>query len=84
MHLEGVPQPKDRPVKLSAYHWKKLRQELFAKVNGRCQGCGRIFEVLGDMHAHHKMKRSEHRLDEISNLRALCFKCHELEHGRRW
>lgn len=84
MHLEGVPQPKDRPIKLSAYHWKKRRRELFDRASGRCERCRVVFYTLSDLHAHHMVKRSKHRDDSLANLLALCFKCHGMEHNQKW
>lgn len=74
----------------TAYHeWK---HSVFSKANWKCQECGRehssICECCGTrtiLHAHHIKSYSEfpELRYEVSNGKALCERCHMLEHHNK-
>lgn len=69
----------DRQRLYASSEWRRLRRQLRARANGRCEDCG----ATTDLHAHHIKSWAEHpalRL-ELSNLRLLCRACHYATHA---
>jgi 5-methylcytosine-specific restriction endonuclease McrA len=71
---------KDGTEKLFGLDWVARKEELWKRCRGRCEtkGCGGEAED-----PHHLVKRSELRDDRLSNLRALCRRCHNIQHKER-
>ena len=73
----------DGSERLYGADWKKRKQELWDRENGRCQG---VLTFAGESVArctaqgddpHHVIERSEHRDDRLENLALLCRDCHD-------
>lgn len=64
---------------LKGKDWMKRKRELWARCGGRCEfAIGRNLRCQSEAHdPHHKIERSEHRDDRLSNLIALCRMHHE-------
>lgn len=58
------------------YH---LKMECLRRENFLCQGCGTSDKVQ----AHHVVPLSQGGKDELSNLKALCGRCHLEAHGKK-
>ena len=56
---------------------KKLRRQAHRKTRGKCTRCGRRLR-RAKWSPHHIIPRAEGGSDDISNLRALCNKCHDI------
>jgi hypothetical protein len=68
---------------LRAQNWKIVCDTVFRKQGWRCAECGKTAPLQG----HHVLFRSRWRredgpLDVVTNVRGLCARCHETEHGR--
>jgi len=57
-----------------------LRQEVLARDNYECQGCGKNGDG-GEVEIHHKTPRSEGGSDKMTNLTTLCKDCHSAVHN---
>jgi 5-methylcytosine-specific restriction endonuclease McrA len=57
--------------------YAKLRKEILARDNWRCQVCGR----LKNLDLHHMRRRSALGEDLETNLITLCRECHQILHG---
>lgn len=58
--------------------WPQVRQVIFARSGGRCEGCGRSLTLEGTFEGHHRRSRAvrkPHR-DCPCNAIALCHSCH--------
>jgi hypothetical protein len=63
---------------LESNEWKKLRQKAYERANHKCELCGALAE-----HIHHIEYPKYSYLDKLSNLIAVCDKCHKILHGIR-
>ena len=61
----------------SGYHtkqdWKAIRRKIIERDKKQCQGCGKQTEKL---QVHHIKPRDQGGTNELSNLIALCGRCH--------
>jgi 5-methylcytosine-specific restriction endonuclease McrA len=57
---------------------RRRAKQVFAAQNWRCDECGRVEELQ----SHHIVFRSKGGGHKLSNLRALCPNCHDLQHRR--
>ena len=61
----------------SGYHtkqdWKAIRRKIIERDKKQCQGCGKQTEKL---QVHHIKPRGQGGTNELSNLIALCGRCH--------
>jgi hypothetical protein len=64
--------------------WETLRQEVYARDEYRCQNCGSRGGPDGkvELHVHHLIPVSQGGLNNRSNLKTLCERCHNAVHGR--
>lgn len=73
------PRKKRPPVKARGRaryaEWQELREQVYARAQGRCERCGRDLEDTG-LECHHRRLRSQGGRDEVENLAALCPACH--------
>lgn len=58
--------------------YKIHSQAVFAAQGWKCLDCGQV----KPLQIHHIVHRSKGRNDKMQNLKALCYNCHQLEHGR--
>ncbi len=61
---------------------RKVRAELMAKSDGRCQKCGRLPDFRG-LHMHHKTHLSEKVITDTENCELICAPCHFGAEGHR-
>lgn len=62
------------------YQWRKARKAALERSGGRCEG--RLPCCTGTAeHVHHVVRRSQGGSNEVGNLLALCFRCHEWVHA---
>ncbi|MEM7133345.1 MAG: HNH endonuclease signature motif containing protein [Chloroflexota bacterium] len=59
--------------------WRKLRQVIFARDEGRCRYCHDRVE-LHQCHIHHVLELSQGGTNHPTNLKTLCVSCHRLRH----
>lgn len=78
--------------------WQICRKELIitrteqsADKRLHCEMCGKILQDKGDIIAHHSpIELTEDNVDDVmialnpDNLKIVCFKCHNVAHGRVW
>lgn len=64
-------------------NWDRLARQTKERDNWTCQHCGKQGGPLGsaELHAHHRIPRSEGGDDTLDNLVTLCHSCHEDVHG---
>ena len=69
-------------IRAASVPYAKLRKEILARDNWRCQVCGR----LNNLDVHHMRRRSAFGEDLETNLITLCRECHQMLHGsvRTW
>lgn len=60
-------------------NYQRVSRLVFQRARWRCEEC----RLLKPLQAHHKVFRSQGRLDTEENLRALCAACHDKIHNRR-
>lgn len=53
-----------------------VRPVVLARACHRCERCGLPERVVGALHMHHRLRRSQGGTHEASNLVALCRGCH--------
>lgn len=63
---------------------KDFRRDVLAraKVRGgwKCERCGKVFPTEGQIHAHHRLLRSQGGSNCVTNGAALCWTCHDHIH----
>jgi 5-methylcytosine-specific restriction endonuclease McrA len=64
-------------IRAASVPYAKLRKEILARDNWRCQVCGR----LKNLDVHHMRRRSTLGEDLETNLITLCRECHQILHG---
>jgi len=57
--------------------WERIRRLVIQRAGGRCERCGEKAEHL---HVHHIIHRSRGGTNELTNLWAVCPKCHSELH----
>lgn len=63
-------------------NWKRIQGIVGARQGWKCFGCGRITELqFHHVNFRSRWSRADGSLDHESNVRALCQKCHQAEHG---
>jgi 5-methylcytosine-specific restriction protein A len=65
--------------------WNQIRQQVWERDDGRCQGpyCRNAPPLpLSEVHIDHKVPISANGSNALSNLRTLCRRCHVLRSGR--
>jgi len=60
----------------------KIREDVFNREHGHCQGCGR-FVMFSDGHLHHIKSRGAGGSWDLDNLAWLCVECHANVHAGR-
>jgi 5-methylcytosine-specific restriction endonuclease McrA len=65
------------PIRETFVPYAKLRKEILARDNWRCQICG----CRNNLDVHHMKRRSALGHDSETNLITLCRKCHQALHG---
>lgn len=65
---------------LNTKHWRKLRNVIYNKFQGKCQRCGKA-EPSDHMNVHH-MTYKRIGKESHSDLMLLCEHCHAIIHGR--
>ena len=76
MNLRELDQ---KPVRLDAASYERLRQEILRRDGWRCQVCG----TMENLQIHHQQFRSHAGADVEANLITLCADCHSMVHQRR-
>ena len=62
---------------LRSPHWRRLRNEAFAKYGYKCSKCPSVFKLQ----PHHHTYRSPWESCTVEDLVILCRVCHRKEHG---
>jgi len=62
---------------LKSEHWALLRAKALHRDKNRCQEC----KTTKRLHVHHLKYRLRFEDSVLEDLKTLCFKCHEKEHG---
>jgi 5-methylcytosine-specific restriction endonuclease McrA len=70
--------PKTAPVRLDAFSYENLRQQILRRDCWRCQSCG----SMSNLDVHHMEFRSHSGEDSEENLMTLCAPCHARVHRR--
>ncbi|SRR6266702_6601287 len=73
---------RDAAERLVDLHWREVCKIVFRMQNWHCAYCLRIRPLTG----HHKIFRSQGRIDSVTNAEGLCSDCHGNKygpHGRR-
>jgi 5-methylcytosine-specific restriction endonuclease McrA len=65
--------------RLSAPAYRRLCERLFSERGGHCERCG----GANGLSFHHVVFRSRGGSDTPKNLKLLCLRCHEREHGAK-
>lgn len=81
--------PKKKRIKLSNGAYRKLKEHVYNRDNGRCQVCGRwlpmmdsgVFNIFTCAHLSHKKSRGSGGNDTPENTEILCFEHHMEKHG---
>lgn len=65
--------------------WDQRRKKTYRRDGYECQRCGAKGGHMGDteLHAHHKLPKSQGGSHSLDNLETICKECHELEHGHQ-
>ena len=73
---DSISQKRHR-IRAASVPYARLRKEILARDNWRCQVCGR----LKNLDVHHLRRRSALGEDLETNLITLCRECHQMLHG---
>ena len=76
MNLRELDQ---KPARLDAASYERLRQQILRRDGWRCQVCG----TMENLQVHHQQYRSHSGADIEANLITLCADCHSMVHQRR-
>jgi 5-methylcytosine-specific restriction endonuclease McrA len=68
--------PNQRPLRLEADEYRRLRQQVLRRDGWRCQSCG----SRQNLEVHHQQFRSHSGEDAEHNLITLCTNCHSICH----
>ena len=74
MNLRELDQ---KPARLDAASYERLRQQILRRDGWRCQVCG----TMENLQIHHQQYRSHSGADIESNLITLCADCHSTIHS---
>ncbi|MDD1771041.1 MAG: HNH endonuclease [Methanomassiliicoccales archaeon] len=71
--------PPEIPQEMWPYAWKKIRDRVFERDEGKCRSCGRPLEGMPSwfFEVHHVVPRCEGGSDHPRNLVTLCYLCHK-------
>jgi len=58
--------------------WEKIRVQVLARANGKCEICGSRSKKL---ECHEKWEyNDETKVQSLSDIHALCYRCHRIKH----
>lgn len=58
----------------------RVRASVLKRARNRCERCGLPSDIVGALHLHHRLRRSQGGAHEAENLAALCHECHAKVH----
>ncbi len=83
-HSETIDQEYNFPEHPGRYppNWDQIRRNVYARDGFQCTDCGAKGGSNGDteLHAHHQTPISDGGSHQMSNLRTLCYSCHDNVH----
>lgn len=59
----------------------RVRASVLKRARNRCERCGLSSDIVGPLHLHHRLRRSQGGTHVASNLAALCRDCHDEVHN---